>query len=378
MDFSVEVAKHVLLKEAESGSNNIMFSPLSLTAMLNIQAAGSKGHTLQQLLGFLGYETIADIDTKFSNLRYVAASEVGDAGASKSPLVKFVHGAWVDLRYTLKPSFEKALRSVFRATIKALDFANKADEAKEELDLWVSDATNGLIQQIGSHVGNDTQLLLINALYFKGVWQCPFDESETCDRDFYLLNGEKIQVPFMCPDLYQYQYYKSCETYKVAKLPYSNSHEEESREFSMYVFLPNEKDGLLNLLRECRDNPEFFTQHLELPSTAVASFFIPKFEFKSRTNVSQVMHDLRLNVGEFTEMIDCPIHAATIFQTARIIVNEEGTEAAVVSEDDMGFSMYSPPRPPSFVADHPFLFMIKEDTSGTPFFIGAVVNPLLV
>ncbi|KAK3010883.1 hypothetical protein RJ639_011153 [Escallonia herrerae] len=304
-----------------------MFSPLSLTAMLNIQAAGSKGHTLQQLLGFLGYETLAEIDTKFSNLKYVAASGAGDAGASKSPLVKFVHGAWVDLRYTLKPSFEKALTSVFRATIKALDFANK---------------------------------------------------SETRDRDFYLLSGEKIRVPFMCPNLYQYQYYKSCDTYKVAKLPYSNCHEEESREFSMYVFLPNEKDGLLNLLRECRDNPEFFTQHLELPSTAVASFFIPKFEFKSRTNVSQVMHDLRLNVGEFTEMIDCPIRAATIFQTARIIVNEEGTEAAVVSDDDMGFSMYSPPRPPSFVADHPFLFMIKEDTSGTPFFIGAVVNPLIV
>ncbi|KAK9273453.1 hypothetical protein L1049_018263 [Liquidambar formosana] len=258
------------------------------------------------------------------------------------------------------------------------------DEVREEVNSWAQSATKGLIEEIipcGS-VDKSTTLVLANALYFKGAWRCPFDASKTKDRSFYLLSGETVQVPYMCHTSKNYLY-GSFEGFKLLKLPYQSG--EDERRFSMYFFLPHERAGLQNLLQQFSSNPESLNQDFDLYSVKVDRLMIPKFKFSYHFEVSERMKELGLtlpfaNGGELTEMVDFPNgepSRAIIFHKAYIEVKEKGTEAAAITRSNLcGCSRRRVP-PLDFVVDHPFMFMIRDDVSGIPFFIGAVLNPLL-
>lgn len=256
----------------------------------------------------------------------------------------------------------------------------KGDEVVDEVNSWVNNETKGLIQGIldSSEDLDMLKVILANALYFKGTWDPIFDVSDTSDKNFYLLNGEEVKAPFMYQG-YGYEQYGSFEGFKVLWLPYQN--EQDQRQFSMYIYLPDERDGLKNLLQQLNPNPDEFLKHqLMLKPKIMSYFWIPKFKFSCRFQVSQVMQELGLK--EPSIML-CSPHgqefpaSASINHKAVIEVNETGTEAAAVTELYCGCSLDAPPPVPPFVADHPFVFMIMEDKSRIPLFVGAVVNPLL-
>lgn len=254
------------------------------------------------------------------------------------------------------------------------------------MNSWAENSTNGLINGIlpSGSLDEETKLVLINALYFKGTWDQKFDPSMTKTENFNLLNGQVVQVPFMTIMRHEEYYSRSFEDFKILKIPYQNC--SNSLKFVMYFFLPHENDGLPNLIHTLNSNPRYLNQRFELWRSQIPEFWIPRFKFSFNFEAPEsIMKDMGLTLpfspGDLTGVSDSSwshkLYVSNIMHKAFIEVNEEGTEAAASTAVTFRLRSRGSYKP-SFVADHPFLFMVREETSMAVFFIGAVLNPLLI
>lgn len=259
--------------------------------------------------------------------------------------------------------------------MKAVDVAN-------EVNLWAEKETSGLVKEIlpSGAVDSSTRLVFANALYFKGAWIEKFDASTTKDHDFHLLNGTSVQVPFMTSK--KKKLVSAFDGFKVLGLPYKQG--EDKRRFTMYFFLPDAKDGLPSLVEKLGSESAFLERHIPYEEVAVGEFRIPKFKISFGFEASEVLKGLGLVLpfsGEgLTEMVDSPtgqnLYVSSMFHKSFIEVNEEGTEAAAASAGVIKLRGLPLNDKIDFVADHPFVFIIREDMTGVVLFTGHVVNPL--
>ncbi|PSS17234.1 Serpin-ZX like [Actinidia chinensis var. chinensis] len=377
-DVSLGLALHVAQNEAKG--SNLVFSPLSIHVVLSLVAAGSKGPTRDQLLSFLKSKSTDDLNSLSSQLVSLVFADGGPAGG---PRLSFANGVWVDQSHSLKHSFKQVVDDVYKAALNQVDFQTKAVEATNEVNSWAEKETNGLIKELlpSGSVDGSTRLIFANAVYFKGAWNAKFNASETKDHDFHLLNGSSSQVPFMTSK--KKQLVRAFDGFKVLTLPYKQG--EDKRRFSMYFFLPDAKDGLPALMEKVSSESGFVDQHLPYQEVEVGDFLIPKFKFSFGFEASKVLKGLGLVLpfsGEgLTEMVDSPVgrnlHVSSIFHKSFIEVNEEGTEAAAASAGVVKLRALLPMDKIDFVADHPFLFLIREDMTGVVLFVGQVLNPLV-
>ncbi|KAL0424528.1 UNVERIFIED_CONTAM: Serpin-Z1C [Sesamum radiatum] len=381
--FCLRIANLVLQEEAEKGLNSVL-SPLSFQVLLSLVAAGSTGRTLEQFLLHLGSENVDNLKLLSSKLVALFSVRRDDTNLAAGPLISFTNGTWVDRYLGLRFTFQSMAEEVFKAQVKEVDFANKADEVRNEVNSWVESITGGLIKEIlplGS-LNQDTALVLANALYFKGAWDRIFDTTRTRTMIFHLLNGEEVRVPFMTSRYNEKHLYWGNNEYKILQIPYQNG--QDMRKFSMYFFLPGKTGGLQNLVQKFHSDPEFFSQDFDLREEELTEFWIPRFKFSYEFEASRTVKNLGLdlpftNLAEFNEMVDPPcsnrLRISKIFHKSFIEVNEEGTEAAASTAAT--FVLFSATFPTaSFRADHPFIFMVREDTSKVVVFTGAVLNPL--
>ncbi|CAJ2641027.1 unnamed protein product [Trifolium pratense] len=375
------MANHLFSKQ-EFQESNIVFSPLSIYTVLSIIAAGSEGPTQQQLLSFLQSESIDRLKSLSSQLISYALTDATPAGG---PLLLFVNGMWVEQSLPLQPSFKEIVATDFKASLTSVDFMTKALGVTKKVNLWAKKMTNGLIKNVlppGS-VNNLTKLIFANALYFKGAWEEEFDTLYTKDYDFHLLNDNSIKVPFMRSQ--EEQFISVFDGFKVLRLPYKQG--EDTRQFSIYVFLPDVKDGLLALIDKVASESEFLEHKCPRKKVKVGDFRIPRFNISFELETSGALKELGVvlpfSPGGLTKMVDSPmgrdLYVSNIFHKSFIEVNEEGTEAAAVTVPTYLLKSRKRTRllqkPIDFVADHPFLFFIREDLSGTILFIGQVLNP---
>ncbi|XP_074293738.1 serpin-Z1B-like [Silene latifolia] len=385
--FSLQVAAHVI-QEHLSKSESMVCSPVSIDALLSILALGAENSTLEQLLMLLGHGDLSELNTAARKLGAVLKGSRDDD--EDGPKISFANGLWLDQRFSLKPGFKKGLKDVHKAEVRVVDFANKADQVVNEVNSWAEQETKGFIKQVLSrdNLEDNTLLVLANALYFKGNWHKYFESKNTKDGNFNLLNGDKIRVPMMNQwhELFEYQSSDSCQ---VLKLPYKtgeNSEDKnETKAFSMYVFLPHEKNGLPNLFEEIKTNANLLINNLEFVIITRLSF--PKFKFECKVALKEPMKKLGLlqpfekTCEDFSGMTDVtePIYVSGISQKCFVETNERGTMGAAVTWSGLvvGGARTSKPRPPpiNFVADHPFMFMIMEDVSGAVLFVGTVLDP---
>ncbi|CAL5204635.1 unnamed protein product [Lathyrus oleraceus] len=376
---SFTIANHLFSKVSHK-ENNIVLSPLSLQVVLSIIAAGSEGPTQQQLLEFLQSKSTHHLNSFASQLVSVVLANAAPAGG---PLLSFVNGVWIEQTLTLHSSFKQIVSTDFKANLSSVDFHNKALEVIKEVNLWAEKETNGLIKDLlpPRSVNSSTSLIFANALYFKGAWNQKFDASETKDYDFHLMNDISVKVPFMTSK--KKQFIRAYDDFKVLGLPYKKG--EDKRQFSMYIFLPNSKDGLSYLVEKVASESEFLRRKLPLEKVEVGDFRIPKFAISFGLETCDVLKELGLvlpfSEGGLTKMVDSVgssnLCVSNIFHKSFIEVNEEGTEAAAASAAVVLIrgTMYVSTQL-DFVADHPFLFLIREDLTGTIIFVGQVLNPL--
>ncbi|KAH7841217.1 hypothetical protein Vadar_027198 [Vaccinium darrowii] len=377
-DVSLSLAKQI--SQFESKDSNLVFSPILIHVVLSLVAAGSKGPTQAQILTLLNSKSTDDLNSLSSQL---VSLVFADAGLTGGPRLSFANGVWVDQSLSLKPSFKQVVDTIYKAALNHVDFQTKAVEVTNEVNLWVEKETNGLIKEVlpSDSVDESTALIFANALYFKGAWTEKFDEAKTRDQEFRLLNGSSVQVPFMTSE--GDQFLRASHSFKVLRLPYKQG--EDQRRFSMYFFLPNAKDGLSALMKKASSESGFLDGgYMPYQAVKVGEFRIPKFKISFGFEASKVLKGLGLVLpfsGDegLTEMVDSTsvsrnLYVSSIFHKSFIEVNEEGTEAAAASACLMYLDCCV--EEIDFVADHPFLFVIREDNTGVVLFIGQVLNPL--
>lgn len=378
-DVSLTLAKHILLNKNSPHSNTV-FSPLSIHVVLGLITAGSSGQTLDQLLSFLKSKSSDDLNSLSCQLIDLVFA---DGSGSGGPCMSFANGVWIDESLALKESFRQVVDGSYKAASLHVDFQTKASEVANSVNSWAEKKTNGLIKEIlpSGSVDSSTRLVFANALYFKGAWTDKFDASTTKDDQFHLLDGSSIQVPFMTSK--KKQLISAFDGFKVLGLPYKQGG--DKRQFSMYFFLPDAKEGLPKLVEEVGSVAGFLERHIPYQKVEVGDFRIPKFKISFGFEASEVLKELGLVLpfsGDgLTEMVDSSaigqkLYVSSIFHKSFIEVNEEGTEAAAASAGVIKLRSLQMLDKIDFVADHPFLFLIREDMTGVVQFIGQVHNPL--
>ncbi|GFP78887.1 serpin-zx [Phtheirospermum japonicum] len=377
-DFSLSLAEHVISTKAKD--TNFVFSPLSMHVVLCMVASGSSGPTRDQFLGYLKSKSVEELNSLSSQ---VATLLFADGGPLGGPRLSFADGVWVDQSLTLKPAFKEIVENEYKAASNQVDFQNKADEVREEVNAWAEKETNGLIKDLlpfGS-VDSTTKLILANALYFKGTWAEKFKKSLTKDDDFFLSNGTSVRVPFMTSR--KKQCIHSFKGFKVLKLPYE--HGDDNRRFSMLIYLPNARDGLPALVEKFGSVPGFIQNHLPGWPVKVGDFRVPKFKISFGFEASEVLQGQGLVLpflpGGLNEMVEKGgerLKISNFFHKSCIDVDEQGTEAAAASACLFGECDSMGPIKEvkvDFVADHPFMFVVREDVSGAVLFVGQLLNP---
>ncbi|XP_074293936.1 serpin-Z10-like [Silene latifolia] len=373
--FSVQVAQHLIQENLGKGKNTVC-SPASIDAILSTVAFGAVNETQEQLLTLLDQRDIPELKAASSKL----------VNVFKAPETSYANALWLDQSYSLNDEFEIVLREIHNAHVKVVDFVNQADQVVNEANELAKEATNGLIKQIlrRDNIKGDTVLLLANALYFKGAWQKPFLSKNTITRSFNRLDGVKVRVPFMrqACKYYDYGTYNDCQ---VIRMPYKCASEII---FSMYVFLPFEKDGLPNVMENIKIiDQNMFQDEIKLEYVMVDKLSIPKFKFESDIDLKNTMKQFGMtlpfeeNCMDFSGIADSttkPLFVSDIFQKSCVELNEKGTTAATVSRGIVatcGRRTGPPPPEIKFVADHPFMFVIKENVSGAILFVGTMLDP---
>ncbi|KAF6134306.1 hypothetical protein GIB67_035667 [Kingdonia uniflora] len=288
---------------------NFVYSPLSMQLALSLLASGSKGETLKQTLSFLNFESLTDLNHVSSQLLYLVNSSI-----EEGPISSCIGGG---------------------------------EEVRSQVNKWAEKATNGLINSIlplGS-ITNQTRFVLANALYFKGIWDTKFDKSRTKYSKFYLLDGSFVKVPFMTNSYRQIIY--SFSDFKVLRLCYKLS--DDNNQLSMYIILPHKKDGLWNLVKKARSDPEFVKNHIsDLYSYArTGKFMIPKFKISYGFEAKKALKEGGLNLP-FSDV-------AELGGMVKGLLPNENLPSGTASR-----RMLKPEKLVDFVADHPFMFMVVE------------------
>ncbi|KAL5718071.1 NADH:ubiquinone reductase (H(+)-translocating) [Ranunculus cassubicifolius] len=364
---------------------NCVFSPCSVQLAISLITNGAKGPTLEVLLKFLQAENKNQLKSRASELISALMES-----SMEGPKLSFVGGIWVDESKKLTQNFKADAETIYKAKAEEVDFKKNAKEMIKTVNQWAAESTNGLIDSLlpENSIDDRTRVVLANALYFKGLWSFPFVKSLTEDFEFYMLGEDSVKVPFMS-NYNDTQYIVTFDDLKVLRLPYGKS------SFSMYILLPNDRDGLWPLVEKVGSDPSLLDQYAsaeKMDLVPVGRFRVPKFKINYKLEASEVLKDMGLELcfskekAEFNEMVvggRIKLHA--VHHGSRIEVDEEGTEAAASTEIEMDFevgcSKFDDEEPPmvrvNFVADHPFMYVVKDDNSGIVMFIGHVVNPLL-
>ena len=366
------------LKEIYCGEN-LICSPLSLQYAIAMAANGASGETLQEIIDFLGYgEEGIDALNEYSKtlLEQLPAVDL-------DVTLKVTDALLVNDDFPLLPSFKKTVEESFYAAVDNMDFSDPQQIAAR-INEWAKRNTNGFIDKViePSEISAGAVAYIMNALYFKAKWAGDeyspmFREEGTKSENFTLNDGKTIKAAMMRNT--RYHEYAEMDGYKVLVLPYAN------RKFNMYILLPDENniEGLIEKLQTSS-----WTDILaNLKQDAEVHVKLPKFNIENKHNLNDALNGLgvrkafepasaELN-GMFTPKDDYYYWISKVIQKSRISVSEWGTEAGSVTIIDMEGATDAGPGPKEvyFYADHPFVFIIGEETSGTILFEGVVMQP---
>lgn len=355
-----------LNKEEESDSN-IFISPLSVAMALGMTYNGAAGETqkaMQKTLELEGF-TLEEVNQCYQHLI--------ESLTQLDPKVQFgiANSIWYresEGRRVPREEFLSLCDEYYNALVRGLDFNDPS--SVDTVNMWVEEETNGRIKDLVSKpIGYTTLMSLINAIYFKGTWTYEFDPEETADAWFYLPDGSKKRCNMMKQrSLFDYL---ENDTFQAIDLPYGDG------DFSMTIFLPRWSISVDSLIAELnQDNLNDWISFFESDSV---DLYLPRFKLEWGQKLNDVLSAFGMGVcfGEFADFCKMyegpPVWISEVKHKSFIEVNEEGTEAAaatvvvmVESAEPMGLMME---------INRPFLFMIRENVSGTILFIGKIVDP---
>jgi serpin B len=257
----------------------------------------------------------------------------------------------------------------YGAGFREVDFERATEQARQVINAWVADNTAEKIKNLFQQgdLQPTTVLVLANAIYFKGTWVNQFDRSRTHDRPFRITPRDEVLVPTMNQTgRFALAF---VDDLQLLEMPY------EGDRLSMVILLPRAIDGLDGVEESLtRENLDRWLGRLDRTKVMVS---LPRFKFGTRFDLTDTLPEMGMTDAftrraDFTGMkAEGGLFLSKVVHQAEVEVNEEGTEAAAATGVGVGkLSM-----PPSFTADHPFLFLIRDTGTGSILFLGRVTNP---
>ena len=376
--FTLNFLKEV--NKADKSGQSFIYSPLSITyvlGMVNDAATGQTEQELEQTLGFHqgGIKAVNDYCKKLIE---------GLPKVDNTVTLNIANAIFLNKDYTLKNQFQEDMETYYDAKAEALDFKNAS--TLNHINGWCSDKTNGMIPSILDEVNPEMVSYLLNAIYFKADWASKFDQKNTKEEFFTTENG-KTRLPLMHQNVL-IRYLKN-DTYSAIEMPYGNGY------WNMTVMLPEEGktiDDVISYLAGIGWSKDYIVGNMQYDHiTAMygarpyeVDLKLPRFETDSDTDklekgliglLEQMGIHLAFNrdLSEIPNMCeDSNVYISMMRQKAKIKVNEEGSEAAAVTVGGVGVTSVGPVEYPkaTFHANRPFVYVIKEASSGVILFVG--------
>jgi serine protease inhibitor len=352
----------------QNSDSNFFISPLSISLALSMTYNGAEGETktaFENALRFNGFtrEEINVFNKKIVDILLNADEKVD---------LNIANSIWNRNTFSVLDSFINTNKTYYNAEVFSADFNNP--ETVNDINKWCSDKTKGKIPQVLDEIPSAAVMYLINAIYFKATWFYEFDESKTTDTIFNKSNGEQISHKQM-----QQQSvfnYMENDFMQLIELPYGNGN------FSMMVLLPSDGYNTADIVNNLNDtNWNQWVSEMDSQEVVVK---LPKFKFEWGRTINDEVIAMGLG-NAFSDAADfsginpeIPLQISRVIHKSFVDVNEKGTEAAAVTVVEI-IETSMPDGPVKnikyFTANKPFVFIIREKTSGVLLFMGKVENP---
>ncbi len=357
-----------------AAAGNLFFSPYSISTALAMTYAGARGDTADEMAKVLRFGfPPQDLPAAFAGV----ARRMNDIGRRNQVALSVANSLWCQKEYPFAPAFLKLNRDFFGADARLADFASNPEAARAEINSWVAGKTADKIPEL-LHQGDlsrVTRMVLCDAVYFKGKWASQFEPRGTQPAPFFVTPDQPVQAPMMHQKL-KLQSHDLGDSYVLA-LPYIG------RDLSMVILLPKAMDGLGALERRL-DGAKLdeALAALDAAPEAKAEVFLPKFKLDCRLDLARELSAMGMPAAFGSEAdfsgIDGrrDLFISAVVHQAVVDVNEEGTEAAAATGVVVRSMALAREMTPVFRMDHPFLFLLRENQTGSVLFLGRVANPV--
>jgi serpin B len=358
------------LRSEQSG--NLFFSPQSISTALAMVHAGARGDTATEIARTLHFSLPQEqLPPAYAALLGV----LNGPGRTRRFRLSIANRLWGQHGTPFLESFLTVTRKYFGAELGLVDFVHDAEAARGAINGWVDHETAGKITDLipPGVLTPATRLVLTNAIYFRGTWARQFAKSATQEQPFHVSPDRTVSVPLMFART-QAGYAAHPEAgLKVVELPY------EGDELSMLVLLPDAADGLAAL--EAQLTAETVRGWASGLTRQDVLVYLPRFSIESRFGLDPTLGAMGMPLA-FSDRADFSgmdgrrdLLLSAVLHKARVDVDEEGTEAAAATGGIVALKSVLPHEPPTFRADHPFVFLIHHNPTGAILFLGRVVDP---
>lgn len=365
-----------LYREVASAKGNVAISPASVSMALAMPWVGARGPTSDEMKKVLHFEDAPEaVATSAGKL----SSSLQDP--SRPVVFRIANQLFGEITAPIEKPFLDTTSAAYGAPLVRVDFKKDFEGARANINTWVADKTEDRIKELIPIGGLDerTRLVVVNAIYFKGDWARPFSSDATHAGAFFAPSGEK-QAPMMHSGHGATYGYAEDDGVKALSMDY------EGGSMSMLFLLPNEKDGVAALERSL--TPAKIDGLVASLSNQPVDVTLPKFKIAPSQSLAlgPTLGALGMptafddRAADFTGISNPPdpderLHIQKVFHKAFLAVDEKGTEAAAATGVAVGAVTSLPPPAVPFVADHPFVFMIRDNASGLVLFMGRLEDP---
>jgi serpin B len=348
-------------------AENVFISPLSVSMALNMTVNGAQGATKDEMLTALRARdySMEEVNEYSRSLRA--------ALMSIDPSTEFAvaNSIWYREGFPVKAPFIDVNRENYDAEVREIDFSSP--DALTQINGWCARQTKDKIPEILDEIDDDVRMYLINAVYFKGIWVYRFDKKDTKEEDFYLSDGTTRKVDMMHQQASLN--YTSDEIAAYLELPYGN------QAFSMIVILPH--DGKTTDDVTAQLDSEYWNDRMARLAGREVNLRLPRFKAECKYRMEKnILPDMGMSTpfttsADFSGISDIPLYISAVIHKTYADVDEEGTEAAAVTAVEMAFTSAGPgpSSPTPFTVNKPFLFALRERSTGVILFMGRMEAP---
>jgi serpin B len=349
---------------------NLFFSPYSISTALAMTYAGARGQTATEMAQTLHFPANhQELHPALARL----LKDMDGQGKDRPFEMHVANALWGQKGYDFRNEFLDLLKANYGAGLREVDFVQASDAARQIINRWVEEQTKDKIKDlIPSGVLNAmTRLVLTNAIYYKAPWQTPFEASLTKPEEFQVAADQKVKVPMM----HQESGFKYLDggTFQLLDMPYKGLNQ------SMVVLLPKKTDGLTELEKTL--TAQNLGSWLARSRAREVQVTFPKFKFTRAFELNKKLAEMGMPLA-FSDRADFSgmdgrkdLYISNVIHKAFVDVHEKGTEAAAATAVAVALASAPPVPAQTFKADHPFVFVIRDNRTGSILFLGRVLNP---